>query len=139
MQAAVAAVGRVLEMTSRRHGSAAASSASTPISTKLDEIQQRVGISFREVAQLMNTTPETVSRWRQGKGRSPAQQLQEAGDARVASDRTRRVFTRPADAKLWLFTPQRLLGGATPADRIEQGRVEDVLALIKQLQDGAFV
>jgi hypothetical protein len=56
-----------------------------------------VGISFREVALLMNTTPETVSRWRQG-----------------------RI-------------------GATPADRIERDRVEDVLALIKQLQNGAFV
>ena len=48
-------------------------------------------------------------------------------------------FYKPEEARLWLFTPQRLLGGATPADRIEHNRLEDVLALIAQLQDGAFV
>ncbi|MGH7281416.1 MAG: antitoxin Xre/MbcA/ParS toxin-binding domain-containing protein [Polyangiaceae bacterium] len=48
-------------------------------------------------------------------------------------------FYSPDEAHLWLFSPQRLLGGATPADRIEQDKVDDVLALIKQLQDGAFV
>ncbi len=33
----------------------------------------------------------------------------------------------------------RLLGGERPADRIQQGKTDDVLALIAQLRDGAFV
>ncbi len=47
-------------------------------------------------------------------------------------------FYDPDAAKLWLHSPQRLLGGATPAARVEAGRVDDVLALIRQLQDGAL-
>jgi transcriptional regulator with XRE-family HTH domain len=111
--------------------------ASSAIGTKLDVIKDRVGISYREVAQLMNTTPETVSRWRNGRvDPQPAKFKKLATLAWLAEELSE--FYEPEEAKLWLFTPQRLLGGATPADRIEQDRVDDVLALIKRLQDGAF-
>jgi transcriptional regulator with XRE-family HTH domain len=107
------------------------------IGGKLDVIHTLVGISFRDVAQLMNTTPETVSRWRQGRvDPQPTKFRKLATLAWLAQELSE--FYSPSEAKLWLFTPQRLLGGATPADRIEQDRVEDVLAIIKQLQDGAF-
>ncbi len=45
----------------------------------------------------------------------------------------------PDQARLWLFSPHRQLGGERPADRIQQGKVDDVLAVISQLRDGAFV
>ena len=37
------------------------------IAARLDEIQKRAAVTSREVAQLLNTSPETVSRWRTGK------------------------------------------------------------------------
>src|SRR3989304_4875495 len=37
------------------------------LATRLDTVQQKGGITAREVAQLLNTTPETVSRWRAGR------------------------------------------------------------------------
>jgi len=43
-----------------------------------------------------------------------------------------------AEARLWLFSPHRLLGGDRPADRIHAEKTDDVLALIAQLRDGAF-
>jgi transcriptional regulator with XRE-family HTH domain len=104
----------------------------------LDAIRNRGGIKSREVAQLLDTTPQTVSRWRTGK-------------VEPQPDRLRRLLTlewllgelaefySPAEARLWLFAPHRLLGGDRPADRIQQGKVDDVLALIAQLRDGAFV
>lgn len=107
------------------------------IAGSLDAIRKLAGISFRDVAQLMNTTPETVSRWRQGRiDPQPAKFRKLATLAWLVQELAE--FYSPSEAKLWLFTPQRLLGGVTPADRIEQDKVEDVLALIKQLQDGAF-
>jgi uncharacterized protein (DUF2384 family) len=45
----------------------------------------------------------------------------------------------PEEARLWLFSPHKLLGGDRPADRIQQGRIEDVLTVIAQLKDGAYV
>jgi len=104
----------------------------------VDAIHEYAGISFRDVAQLMNTTAETVSRWRMGRAEpQPAKFKKLATLAWLAEQLSE--FYEPEQAKLWLFTPQRLLGGARPADRIEADRLEDVIALIKQLQDGAFV
>ena len=48
-------------------------------------------------------------------------------------------FYGSAEARLWLFTPQRLLGGETPAQCIQNDKVEDVQALLAQLRDGAYV
>jgi transcriptional regulator with XRE-family HTH domain len=126
---------------SRRGGEAREvreTSAPSPIGGKLDAIQKLVGISFRDVAQMMNTTPETVSRWRQGRVEpQPSKFKKLATLAWLAEELSE--FYGPEEAKLWLYSPQRLLSGATPAARIEEGKVDDVLAVIKQLQDGAFV
>lgn len=48
-------------------------------------------------------------------------------------------FYDPETARLWLFSRHRLLGGATPAERIQQDRIDDVLAIIEQLKSGAYV
>jgi hypothetical protein len=48
-------------------------------------------------------------------------------------------FYSPEEAKLWLFSPHKLLGGETAAARIEAGRAHDVLALLDQLRSGAYV
>jgi uncharacterized protein (DUF2384 family) len=48
-------------------------------------------------------------------------------------------FYEPDEARLWLFSPHRLLNGARPADRIQENATDEVLALIDQLRDGAFV
>lgn len=37
------------------------------IAARLDEIQKCAAVTSREVAQLLNISPETVSRWRTGK------------------------------------------------------------------------
>lgn len=47
-------------------------------------------------------------------------------------------FYPPDEAHLWLFSPHRLLEGQPPADRIEEDRVDDVLALIAQLRNGSY-
>jgi transcriptional regulator with XRE-family HTH domain len=123
-------------MCAARANNAAERAAST-IAGKLDVINERVGISFREVAQLMNTTPETVSRWRQGRVDPQPTKFKKLATLAWLAEELSEFYT-PEEAKLWLFSPQRFLGGATPASRIEEDRVDDVLALIKALQDGTF-
>lgn len=108
------------------------------VAERLDTIRERGGIRSREVAQLLDTTPQTVSRWRTGKSTPQPDGLQrlltldwligELAD-----------FYEPEQARLWLFSPHRLLAGERPADRIQRGQLDDVLALINQLSDGAFV
>jgi hypothetical protein len=47
-------------------------------------------------------------------------------------------FYEADEARLWLFTPHRLLGGETPAQRIQNDKIDDVQALLAQLRDGAY-
>ena len=44
----------------------------------------------------------------------------------------------PGDARVWLFSPHRDLGGARPADVIAEDRMDEVLAIIDRLQSAAY-
>jgi len=48
-------------------------------------------------------------------------------------------FYEPDDARLWLYSPHKLLAGRRPAELIAEGDIDSVLALIDQLRDGAYV
>ena len=109
----------------------------TSVVHSLELIHRKAGISYRDVAQLMNTTPETVSRWKSGRVDPHPNKFKKLATLAWLVEELADIY-EPKQARMWLFTPQRPLQGATPADRIEQDRLEDVLALIRQLQDGAF-
>lgn len=108
------------------------------VAVRLDSIRDRGGIKSREVAQLLDTTQQTVSRWRTGKVEPQPDHLQRLLTLEWLLGELAE-FYEPQEARLWLFAPHRLLGGERPADRIQQGKLDDVLALIAQLRDGAFV
>lgn len=108
------------------------------VAAKLDSIKDKAGIRSREVADLMGTTPQTVSRWQQGRVDPQPSHLQRLLTLEwLASELAE--FYAPGDARLWLYSRHRLLGGVAPADLIQQDRVNEVLALIDQMKSGAFV
>ena len=45
-------------------------------------------------------------------------------------------FYEPAEARTWIQSRQKLLGGQVPAELIQANRVDEVLAAIHQLRDG---
>ena len=108
------------------------------LAKKLGELQQRAGIRFREVAELLDTTPQTVSRWKSGKVEPQANKLKQLLVLTWLAEELSEFYT-PEQARLWLFKPHKLLNGDTPADRIRAGKLEDVRVLIAQLKDGAYV
>lgn len=108
------------------------------LAERLDSIRQRGGIAGREVAQLLDTTPQTVSRWRTGKSSPQPDGLKKLLTLDWLIGELAEFYA-PEEARLWLFAPHRLLDGEAPADRIQRGELEDVLALVAQLRDGAFV
>lgn len=108
------------------------------VAVRLDRIKERGGIKGRDVAQLLDTTPETVSRWKTGKIEPHRNRLQRLLALEFLMEELSE-FYQPDEAKLWLFSPHRLLGGDRPADRIQEDKIDDVLALVDQLRDGAYV
>jgi len=110
----------------------------TAVAKRIEIIKERGGIKAREVAQLLDTTPETVSRWQTGKVEPQQGRLERLLTLEWLLDELAEFFP-PEEARLWLFAPHKLLGGETPATKIQQGKMSDVMTIIHQLRDGAYV
>ena len=108
------------------------------ISRRLDAIQKKSAMKSVDIANLLGTRPETVSRWNQGRAfPHPAKEkllLELEYIVDQLSD-----FYEPLEARLWLFSRQRLLDGENPATLIQSGRGEVVMKIINQLREGVFV
>src|SRR5712691_5813671 len=102
---------------------------SNAISRRLESLQQKGAMRSIDVANLLGARPETVSRWNQGKAfpRPDAQKLLLELEYIIdqLSD-----FYEPQDARLWLFSRQKLLSGETPAELIQKGRAKEVIKVI---------
>src|SRR5215208_7049368 len=107
------------------------------LAERLEKIKELAGISGRDVAQLLDTTPETVSRWSTGKVDPQRERLQRLLELEFFL-RELSEFYSPDEARLWLFSPSKQLGGETAAARIQSGRTQDVFALLDQLRSGAY-
>jgi putative toxin-antitoxin system antitoxin component (TIGR02293 family) len=108
------------------------------IAKRLDSIQAKGGISGREVAQLLRTTPQTVSRWRQGHTSPLPDSLDRLLKLDWLADQLGSIY-EPDEARLWLFKPHAEIDGQRPADLIASDRIDLVLDLIDRLQSGAYI
>jgi transcriptional regulator with XRE-family HTH domain len=110
----------------------------TALAERLEKIKELGGITGRDVAQLLDTTPETVSRWTTGRIDPQRERLQRLLELEFFLTELAEFYS-PDEAKLWLFSPHRLLGGETAAARIQNGKTADVFALLDQLRSGGYV
>jgi transcriptional regulator with XRE-family HTH domain len=107
------------------------------VARKIDNIKHRGGISAREVAQLLDTTPQTVSRWQTGRSSPQRDSLNRLLRLEWLAEQLSQFYS-PDEARLWLFSPHPELGGERPADRIVDDRIDEVLAIIDRLQSAAY-
>ncbi len=108
------------------------------LAVRLDQIQRCANVSAREVARLLNTTPETVSRWRTGRAEPQPGRRDSLLRLEWLVKELSELYS-PEEAHLWLYSPHKRLAGQRPADLIQVGKAEEVLRIIAQLKDGAFV
>lgn len=111
------------------------------LAAKLETIRAGGGVKSRDIAQLLATTPQTVSRWQTGRTEPQREQLQKLLALEWLIGQLAELYS-PDEARLWLFSPHRLLGGVSPVARIHREGIEgidEVLAVISQIKEGAFV
>lgn len=108
------------------------------IAARLDAITRRAKIKKREVAELLSTTPETVSRWRTGRVDPQPSHRDHLLQLDWLVSELSEIYD-PQEAHIWLFSPNKLFFGKRPVDLIKEKRSDDVLRVIAQLKDGAFV
>jgi hypothetical protein len=108
------------------------------IARKLDSIQEKADLRSADVANVLQARPETVSRWRQGKAFPQPDTQKLLLDLEYVVDQLS-DFYKPQEARLWMFSRQKLLNGATPAELIQQGRATEVIAVVDRLREGVFI
>ena len=104
----------------------------------LEDLRSRGGLQGKDIANIVDVSPATVSRWSHGKG-SPTLHTQTViADLRYVVDRLSDFYSAD-EARLWLQSRHPLLNGARAVDLIYTGRTEEVLAVIERLEAGAYV
>ncbi len=81
-----------------------AKTGASALARKLDAIRDGAGVQGREIAQLLGTTPQTVSRWRTGKAEPQRRSLDRLLTLAWLTEELAE-FYRPDEARLWLFSP----------------------------------
>jgi hypothetical protein len=108
------------------------------IAKKLESIERKGAMRSVDVANLLGTRPETVSRWNNGKAfpRSDAERtlLQLEYLVELLSE-----IYLPEEARMWFYSPQKLLKGEAPAELVRAGKIQELIAAVDQLRDGVHI
>ena len=110
---------------------------STVVAQKLRAISEG-GVRPTDVAQLLRTRPETVSRWNSGRNQPQGESLHKLLELEYIVQRLRELY-EPEEARLWIFSRHKALDDQRPADLIQQGRTDEVLRAIDQLADSIYL
>ena len=104
------------------------------VAKRLDSLRTKGAMKDIEVANLLGTRPETVSRWNQGRAYPRPTTEKTLLELEYIVDQIA-DFYEPSEARQWIFAPQKLLGGVSPAQLIRDGRIDEVMRLVNQLRD----
>ena len=80
------------------------------IAKRLGSISAKSAMRHVEVANLLGTRPETVSRWNQGRAYPHARTEKTLLELEFIVDQLS-DFYEPNEARQWMFAPQKLLRG----------------------------
>jgi len=111
-----------------------ASAVSGGVTKKLDTLRVKGAMKNVEVANLLRTRPETVSRWNQGRAYPHAKTEKALLELEYVIDQLS-DFYEPNEARQWIFAPQKLLDGMSPAELIRSDRMDEVMRLVRQLRE----
>jgi hypothetical protein len=108
------------------------------VARRLESIRQKGAMRSADVANILGTRPETVTRWNQGRSYPHAGTEKILLELEFIIDQLN-DFYEPNEARLWIFSPQKLLRGASPAELIREGRIDEVRRLVNQIRDAAHI
>ena len=111
---------------------------STAVARIIDDLRSRGGLQGRDIANIVDVSPATVSRWSNGVGSPNLRTQTVIADLRYVVDRLSDFYTAD-EVRLWLHSRHPLLNGERAIDLINSDRTEEVLAVIERIDAGAYV
>jgi transcriptional regulator with XRE-family HTH domain len=110
----------------------------TAVARILEDLRDRGGLQGKDIANIVDVSTATVSRWSHGRGAPTLRTQTIIADLRYVVDRLSDFYT-PEETRLWLHARHPLLNGARAIDLINENRTEEVLAVIERLDAGGYL
>jgi hypothetical protein len=111
---------------------------STAVAQKISIISGSTHLTHDEIGEIVDASARSVSRWSTGTAEPQRLSRQRLLELAYVAEELRSVL-KPEDANLWILSPNRLLDGDTPAQRIHAGDFKSVVGVIEALADGIVV
>lgn len=101
----------------------------------IEQAQEYLGLTLKEVARAVHADESTLHRWRSGVMPSPVflDRLEALDDL---AKELRATFQEPGAAREWLSRPLDSIGGRRPLDLILEGRAEKLTGMLYALNSG---
>lgn len=110
----------------------------TAVARLLNDLKKYGGLNGRDIANIVDVSTPTVSRWSTGAAAPPIRKQAVIAELRWVAERLSDFYT-PEETRLWLHTGHPLLNGKRAIDLINEGRTPEVLEAIEQLDSGAYL
>lgn len=110
----------------------------TAVARIMQTLRETGGLQGKDIANVVNVSPATVSRWAGGQATPPLHTQRIIADLRYVIDRLA-DFYEPDETRLWLNSRHKLLNNERAIDLIAAGRTEEVLAVIDSLDSGVYL
>lgn len=104
-----------------------------PVAQKLATLKTRAALRSVDVASMLGTTPETVSRWNCGRAHPRRSRETVLVDLEYIVERLSEFYSDPKAARAWLYSRHGYFEGIRPADLIREGRTQEVLEAIQAM------
>jgi len=110
---------------------------STAVRRIIDVLRDSGGLQGKDLANIVSVSPATVSRWSSSKATPDLKTQTIIAELRYVVDRLSDFYSAD-ETRLWLHTAHSMLNGERAIDLISTGRTEKVLAVIENLDSGAY-
>ena len=111
---------------------------STAVARILDDLRAQGGLQGKDIANIVDVSTSTVSRWYHGNGSPNMRTLTVMAELRCVGERLSDFYT-PDETRLWLHSRHPLLNNERAIDLINADRTQEVLAVIERLDAGAYI
>ena len=103
------------------------------VSEKLELLRTKAALRSVDVANMLGTTPETVSRWHRGRAYPGPTEENLLANLEYIVERLSEFYSDPGTERVCLYSRHKFFGGPRPADLIREGRIEEVLEAIRAM------
>jgi transcriptional regulator with XRE-family HTH domain len=103
------------------------------IARKIKSLRTKNSMKNLEVAKILGMRPETLSRWISGRSHPTSTTKKTLRELEIIFDQLSDLY-EPDEARQWIFERNMYLDGASPAEFIGKGKIDDVKRLVDQLR-----